>query len=390
MNKVIFLSYDGILEPLGYSQILSYLLPLSKKNKIFIVSFEKENDLKNKLHYLKIKTLLKKNDINWKYVKYNKNFFKYLKIISIFFYLIYLIKSNKINIIHSRSYISGFLAYSIKKFFKIKYIFDMRGFWLEERIEWKIWTKKSFKYIFFKYFEKKIIFKSDSIVTLTSVAIELIRRKYNLKNSNIIFESIPTCVNIINNNYNFKIKNKSNIVLAHLGAIGTRYEFKKYLKIGKKLRSITKVYFSIFNKGEHSSILNELKNFDIEEDDYQLKYVLPYDITKNLNNVNIGVFFPVSGFYLNGYFPTKLGEFLSSGIPVITAKINKDVDSIITENKIGLVIDDVDNFLLDDLNKKLIDDLLTEETAIRCKKIAERYFDINSAVNKYNKIYNQI
>ena len=40
---------------------------------------------------------------------------------------------------------------------------------------------------------------------------------------------------------------------------------------------------------------------------------------------SIGVFFPIEGFYLKGYYPTKLGEFLSSGIPVFTNTINKDI-----------------------------------------------------------------
>ena len=117
---------------------------------------------------------------------------------------------------------------------------------------------------------------------------------------------------------------------------------------------------------------------------------MPYDISNSLNDVNLGVFFPIKGCYLNGYFPTKLGEFLSNGIPIITSKINRDVDSLIINNRIGLVIDDLNKFIYDDLNNKLIEDLLTTETAIRCKKIAENYFDINTAVMQYNKIYNQI
>ena len=44
MRKILFLTYDGILEPLGYSQILSYLKELSKNYSITIVSVEKEND----------------------------------------------------------------------------------------------------------------------------------------------------------------------------------------------------------------------------------------------------------------------------------------------------------------------------------------------------------
>ena len=40
--KILYISYDGVLEPLGQSQILSYLKNLSLSNKIFLLSFEKK------------------------------------------------------------------------------------------------------------------------------------------------------------------------------------------------------------------------------------------------------------------------------------------------------------------------------------------------------------
>ena len=46
-NKILYLSYDGILEPLGYSQVFKYVEELSKDFELSIVSFEKTVDLKN-------------------------------------------------------------------------------------------------------------------------------------------------------------------------------------------------------------------------------------------------------------------------------------------------------------------------------------------------------
>ena len=45
-NKILYLSYDGILEPLGYSQVFKYVEKLSKDFDISIVSFEKQLMLK--------------------------------------------------------------------------------------------------------------------------------------------------------------------------------------------------------------------------------------------------------------------------------------------------------------------------------------------------------
>ena len=64
---------------------------------------------------------------------------KYLLIFRVIKVLIILAK-NKISIIHARSYISGFICY-ILSFFKFTFIFDIRGFWIDERVEWFLWSK---------------------------------------------------------------------------------------------------------------------------------------------------------------------------------------------------------------------------------------------------------
>ena len=71
-KKVVFLSYDGISDPLGQSQILPYLFGISshKNYKIAIVSFEKtKNYLQNKDVIL---NKLAKHNIDWVPLKYTK------------------------------------------------------------------------------------------------------------------------------------------------------------------------------------------------------------------------------------------------------------------------------------------------------------------------------
>ena len=112
MNHVLYLTYDGILEPLGYSQILSYLKSLSNNNKITIISIEKNHDLQNIVHLKKIKNILSEFNIEWKYFIYKKNKFdKLFLILNIIFNTYFIIIQKKIKIVHSRSYVMGLIAY---------------------------------------------------------------------------------------------------------------------------------------------------------------------------------------------------------------------------------------------------------------------------------------
>tara|TARA_B100000575_G_C23143148_1_gene665930 strand:- start:4395 stop:5555 length:1161 start_codon:yes stop_codon:yes gene_type:complete len=384
MKNVLFLSFDGILEPLGYSQVLSYLVQLSKGRNISILSIEKENDLNNYNHFQKILNITKENNINWQYVKYKKGKLKYFIVIYFFVKTIKIYYVNKINIIHARSYISGLLSYFLKFIFNFNFIFDIRGFWIEERVEWKLWDSKSFKYLFFKFFEKKIYNKSDIIVVLTNDAEQIIKKKILKKDTDKIYV-IPTSIKILKHNFNKKIKNKEPI-FTHLGSIGTRYDFLKYLKVLNIINDKFKIKLQIINKGEHDKIKQIIKSNNFENLDYHIEYIEPYKVLDQIKNSDFGIFFPINGFYLNGYFPTKLGEFLSLGIPVITTSINNHVNEIILSNNVGIIIDNINpnyNIILNNI-KNLIDD---DQLEARCRNVAKQHFDMNKAIKKYSTIY---
>ena len=71
-KKILFISYDGMTDPLGQSQVLPYLLVLSKFGyKIFLLSCEKEQSfIQNKEI---INNLIKDSDIEWMPLAYTKN-----------------------------------------------------------------------------------------------------------------------------------------------------------------------------------------------------------------------------------------------------------------------------------------------------------------------------
>ena len=58
-NNSIYLSYNGILEPLGKSQIVEYLIGLGETHNIDLISFEKKHHIKNN-EIIRLKKILKK------------------------------------------------------------------------------------------------------------------------------------------------------------------------------------------------------------------------------------------------------------------------------------------------------------------------------------------
>lgn len=188
-NNIIYISYDSMQESLGKSQVLSYLNLISEKN-IFIdlISFEKKMKSNFKISNHKIK---------WHKLKYHKRY----KIISAFYdilcgyYTVFKIKNSKnVSLIHARSYISCIVALISHFTFKIPYVFDIRGLWIDEKIESGSWAGIHFIPIIyiFRKIEKSLYINARAIVCLTESSKIYISDKYSINITK--FEVIPTCV----------------------------------------------------------------------------------------------------------------------------------------------------------------------------------------------------
>ena len=56
-------------------------------------------------------------------------------------------------------------------------------------------------------------------------------------------------------------------------------------------------------------------------------------------------------------------------------------------NKIGIIIDDLDNINYQNINMEIISMLNDKNIKKRCTSIAKKYFDIKNASEQYRKIY---
>ena len=204
MKKVLYISFDGLTDPLGQSQILPYLENLSDiGHQITILSLEKEHNfrLNNRLVREKIKDRL----IEWEFLFYKSSipilsqFLNYSRLSRKARNLFFLNRNSKFEIVHARSYLSGLIALQLKNKFKSNFLFDMRGFWVDERIEGGIWRLSNpvhkILYNYFKSKEKILIENADAIVTLSQKAKLFIKNNFSIKNESKVVV-IPCAVDL--------------------------------------------------------------------------------------------------------------------------------------------------------------------------------------------------
>jgi hypothetical protein len=87
--------------------------------------------------------------------------------------------------------------------------------------------------------------------------------------------------------------------------------------------------------------------------------------------------------------PTKIGEFLACGRPMVVNKGLGDMDLFIKEFDAGVILDGSAGNLHESATK-LVGLLLDPETPQRCRALAEKYFSMEKGANNYLNMYSQM
>lgn len=394
-------------DPLGQSQVIPYLIGLSRKgHQIRIISCEKKEKFKS--NEVLIKNLLDSNGIQWHPVPYSSLpsiISKQLNLFLIKRKAEIICNKEKINIVHCRSYMAALIGLKLKYKFKVKFLFDMRGFWANERIDGKIWDPKNIIHKqLYKYFKKKeieFLSNADHTVSLTQNAKDEILSWKQFQNKNIPIEVIPCCVDLdhfsiknIDEDKKAKLNNElkisdENFVISYLGSIGTWYMLDEMLDFFKcLLLQKPNAKFLFITPDSEDLIFRKAKEKGIETDKLMIRFANRNEVPLYLSLSKISLYFIKPLYSKKASSPTKTGEIMALGIPIITNSGIGDSDKILTESKAGLLIND---FNIDEYNRiiKQIDVLLSvDKTKIIIE--AQKYFSLEKGVELYDSIYKKL
>lgn len=396
--KALYISYDGATDPLGQSQVIPYLKTLSKTGICFtLVTYDKVTKHRQ-MDLGSLKDELLKSDIKWVSIKYHKHPKVLVKIYDIMIGLItcsYLVIVKKIEVVHGRSFIGAFIGVFLKRIFGVSFLLDYRGLWADERVDGNLWRRGGLLYRVSKYLEKILILSADEITVLTKMAKETIERFPYLKKKDLNIQVIPTCVDLEHFNYkppNSSEEHKNEMNLVYLGSLGTWYMLEEMADFFIELRKIfSNAHFLFITPAKKATIRQLMEKKGIPDSNYSIKNMSYRQVPSGLSAADLSIFFIKPLFSKISSCPTKLGESLACGLPVIINYGIGDCDKIVKENKIGVVIDEFSRNAYKEsilelralLNKR-------EELSLRCRKVAEDVFSLNRGSRLYRQLYSRM
>lgn len=404
-SEVLYISYDGLTDPLGQSQILPYLTGLASAGYDFtIISCEKPE----RFHQRKaeIEKICSQYNILWKPIKYTKN----PPVISTVFDIIRmrrmafkLAAQHDFKIVHCRSYISALIGLALQKRKKLKFVFDMRGLWADERVDGGLWNLRNplyrFIYCYFKKKERTFLNAADYVVSLTQNAADEIHSWKHIKNQPIPIAVIPCSadMDLFDANkiseadkWELKLKlgiSKEDFVLSYIGSIGTWYMLDEMLDFfAELLIKKPKSKFLFITNDPVSAIQEKARARGIPHSSIIVTQAARNQMPLHISISDYTIFFIKPSYSKKASSPVKQGETMSMGIPIICNSGVGDTDLIVKESNAGFVINDFSK----DAYNKVIDALGSKMDNNSIRAGALKWYSLTSAIQKYKSVYSTI
>jgi glycosyltransferase involved in cell wall biosynthesis len=397
MKKILYLTYDGLTDHLGQSQVLAYLANLADDlTHIDVISFEKKDNFVNNIEL--VNEAITNKNINWQPLSYTKNPPIISTLKDLFLCWLRAKKLNKeknYDIVHCRGHLVSLIGKRMKKEYGTRFIFDMRAWWADEKIESGHWKGPIFKlvYICMKKLEVKLMRKSDYTISLTYAGKDEIVRNNWKESGNV--KVIPTGVDL--DHFKKVDFNKRQTVRAHLGipekakvliysgSVGGNYAIEKILSSARAFKRLyTNGRTLILSKTEPEVFLNTVNQEELRSLNIIFLCLSYRDVPAYLMVGDFGLIIYQKAFSLVGRSPTKLSEYWACGLPVLSFKGVGDLDQLQKKYPFAL-------FLIEEFEEEQIINGLKSLNGASSRKDLRRAaiesFDKSKGVKLYKTLY---
>jgi glycosyltransferase involved in cell wall biosynthesis len=394
IQSILYISYDGILEPLGQSQVLGYLKRLAVGRRIHLISYEKSEDWSEIIKRKKLLCEVATAGIVWHPLRYHKRPSVLATLWDIACGIVlglWLVLRHRLGIVHARSYVPAVMALSLKYLTGVRFLFDMRGFWADERVDGGLWPNQGILFRVAKDFERRFLISADHVVSLTHAGVREMQEFHYLQSFMPPVTVIPTCADLTRfKPFSFNPV-RDRFVLGYVGSVGLYYLFDEVVACFAHLRRMQpNALLLILNRGEHAYIRERLIAAGLPESAVELTTASHVEVPAQMSRMNAGIFFIKPVFSKKASAPTKLAEFLGCGIPCLGNTGVGDMAEVLEGERVGVALESFNETSMTAALQQLLQLVSDPATSARCLAAAHRYFSLDTGVSSYDRIYKEL
>lgn len=391
MIPTLYLTRNGLLEPLGQSQVMAYLRGLSRDYAITLITYEKDDDRNDTARMAAAHAECEALGITWlpqRFLPRPKVVAPALSMSRMAWLVRREVRRRGIRLIHARSYIPAAVAMAVSRMTAVPFIFDMRALWPEELITAGRLRRGSLLHRRIVVAERACLRRAAGVVSLTHAAVDHLRREYpdDLAGQRLVV--IPTCADLYRFTPSGTLPQKRVI-----GCLGTMLSgwfridwLRSFLSVVVQREPELQIELTTRDQPD---VLRRALGPDLGER-VHIAPADPRDVPDVLRRQTASVMFFTDGLSKLGSSPTRMGEILGCGLPVVANEGVGDVARIIQRYRVGVLAHSADAADMERAWDELQQLLRDPELAARCRQAAEEVFSLRAGTDSYRALYADI
>jgi glycosyltransferase involved in cell wall biosynthesis len=383
--KVIYVSYDGALDPLGASQVVPYLIGLAARGvTISLITFEKPKRWAHGLARDETRRRLEASGIQWRPLRYHKRPRLAGTLWDVIAGSRAIAREASVlgpALVHCRGDIATTMTRWAHLPSSIRILYDVRGLFSDERVESGSWRRGSIVDRVVRGMEAANLRRADGVVVLTRHAAETLRqRRFSLP----VLRVIPTCTDV----GTFKPRTrgqKPEFGLVYSGSLGTWYMADEMAAFARQAADAVPGRTLFLTTDPE-----QIKQLELMPEQAEIRTAQPEAVAEWLSRATALLFFIKPMPSKRASCPTKFAEGLASGLPIVCNRGIGDLDDIIEREGVGILVDgfsDGDYVTAAARLRRLLRDPDLPE---RCRRLAEMRYSIDLGIDAYRSLYDEL
>jgi Glycosyl transferase 4-like domain len=408
-KDILYVSVDGVLQPLGYSQVCRVLLGLSKRGfRYRLFSLEKPADLADERRVRALTDELLASGIEWTHQPYVQggtyrtaaaNLARLGKGIHA------LLATGAIGLVHARAYKAALIARTAKRALGIPYIFDARGRWIDERLLARRWFTNPVIERGARRLERQLYRHASGLVTLTQLHADDIAAGDFGPPSGAPSRVITTCADFscftlearqhsreqrsaIGDEVWHRLSGK--LVVAFVGSTNAFYRHEESFQLAKEILDRRADAHLLIISAQKHEFAQLAARAQLPSDRVTIVTAPHSAMPQWLSRIDWAIQLLNSGVAKRGSMPTKLAEFFASGVQPLHFGCNSEVTDWVRRSGSGLILESLSREQLAaaaDFVATVPPDLARLQNA---RSIARPHFDLASGLDAYASLLTEL
>jgi len=397
--RSLYLCYLSLDDPLAHTQVVAYLKGLAADGHcVHLLTFEGRRLTRAERRTRR--DCLAAQGIGWHALRYHKRPSLPATIFDTVagsLYATALSIRHRLDTLHARQPVPAAMALIAQRFLWLRdpaLIFDIRGLMAEEYVDAGRWRRGSVPFRLAGAVQRAGVRRADGIVVLTERTRQLLFGSQTIPGVYVI----PCCSDAValasasaeRDRRRAELGLTDATVMIYVGKFGGWYmtrEMAEFFMLAR--RSIPGLHFLILTQGDRAEISRQLDRLGVGSE-YTITSASPEQLGGYLAAADFGISFIRPAPSKASSSPTKIGEYLAAGLPIVSTSGIGDLDGLITP-EIGTLVREHTEAAYQAAARAVVELLGRPGTGRRCRELARRELSLQVvAIPRYRQLYDDV